>query len=89
MRIGVIASNYLPISESTTKGTEIFVNQLIKGLGKFKELEIVLFASGDTNLPVQVVSIDPKSSSKDVNMTAANKHIIFELALISKAVSMD
>lgn len=85
MKIAIIASNYLKIDKNTTKGTEIFVYMLINNLIKYAEnnnLSLTSFCSRNSELPVRITSIDPCSKS-----IPDEKHIIFELALISKAFS--
>lgn len=90
MRVGIIASNYLSIRKDTKKGTEIFVYDLIHNLVKYKknkDLAIIAFASGDSELPVPIESIAKLPSSADSDITRDGKHVIFELALLSKAFS--
>jgi len=64
---------------------------LIKNLKKFgrnAELDYTVFASGDSRLPFKVESVENLPSSSDDQIMHYGKHIIFELALISKAFSM-
>lgn len=91
MRIALIFSNAISISQNTKRGTEIFDYILTSNLVKVSTGEnpdITSFASGDADLPVRVESIDKQSSQADKSITRAGKHIIFELALISKAFTM-
>ena len=90
MRIAIICSNYFNIDKKTKKGTEIFSYILINNLVRYaknKNLDIAAFASGASRLPVKIESIDFNPSSSDKNVILNGKHIIFELALISKAIS--
>ena len=91
MKIAIVCSNYLSIRKDTKKGTEIIVHTFINSLAKHqraKELQITAFASGDSDLPVKIENIDYRSSVSDKSIIQRDKHIIFELALISKAFSM-
>lgn len=88
MKIAVIASNQLSINKKTKKGTEIFVHTLVNSLIKHHEVELTVFASGDSSLPTRIESIGSHSSDKDQGIISSGKHIIFELALISKAFTM-
>lgn len=90
MRIGIVNSNWVPISRYTKKGTEIFDYILIRSLAKISKqhkLNITAFASGDSNLPVPVESVSHKASSLDENV-GLEHHKTFEMALVSKAFSM-
>lgn len=91
MKVAIICSNAISISQNSKRGTEIFDYILISSLVKSlpKEIEITAFASGNSNLPVKIESIDSKSSSEDTSILKRGKHIIFELALISKAFSLE
>ncbi len=89
MRIAIICSNFVSIAKDVKKGTEIFDYILINNLAKAdKRLDITAFASGNSNLPVKIESIDYHPAILDKSITQKDKHIIFELALISKAFSM-
>jgi len=91
MKIAIVCSNYLNIAENTKKGTEIFVYTFINSLYKYKQdrnLELTAFASGASTLPVRIESIAHEPSISDDEIISNGKHIIFELALISKAFSM-
>jgi glycosyltransferase involved in cell wall biosynthesis len=88
MRIAIVASNYSAINKDVARGPEMFVYTLLYELAKKKPagLEIVAYASGDSDLPVKIESISPISSLEDKNIEA--KHYkAFELALYSKAFS--
>ena len=90
MRVAIVASNYLKIDQDTKKGTEIFVYILINNLVKYvkdKNLLLTAFCSGNSNLPVKIESVNFNSTFSDKSVSS-EKHIIFELALISKAFSL-
>lgn len=88
MKIGIICSNNFVINKDTHKGTEAFSFTLVRELMKNKKNDIVVFASGNSDFP-KIESISEKSSSQDEEIEKSGKHIIFELALISKALSME
>lgn len=89
MRIAIVCSNFTSISKGAKKGTEIFDYILINNLAKEdKNLDITAFASGDSILPIKTESIDFHPSVSDKSIIQKDKHIIFELALLSKAFSM-
>lgn len=88
MKVAIICSNLYDLSEKTIKGTEIFTYDLIKNLEKYGQrggLEYTIFCSGGSQLPFRIESLDRLPSSSDPQIIANAKHIIFELALISKA----
>lgn len=88
MRVAIICSNAVSINKNSKRGTEIFDYILINNLVKIvsKDVNITAFASGDSDLPVEIQSVDSISSSGDKSILKSGKHIIFELALISKAL---
>ncbi|MDP3758567.1 MAG: hypothetical protein Q8Q86_02510, partial [Candidatus Daviesbacteria bacterium] len=90
MKIAIICSNAVSINKNSKRGTEIFdyilINSLVNAVGK--DVNITAFASGDSDLPVETQSVDKISSSQDKSIFKKEKHIIFELALISKAFLM-
>lgn len=90
IRLGIINSNYVTINRRTKKGTEIFDSILIRQLAKQSKrynLKITAFASGDSELPVRIMSVNYKSSIRDKDI-GENHHKTFELALLSKAFKM-
>lgn len=88
MNIAFICSNVVPVGPHTKKGTEILAHILIEKLFFSEEnLSMTAFASENSQLPIPVIAIDKKSSSEDLSMPI-EKHVIFELALIAKAFSM-
>lgn len=90
MKIAIVNSNCVSISQNTKKGTEIFDYILIRFLAKKikrGQLEITAFASGDSHLPVPIESINYKASFKDKDI-GFEHHKTFEMALVSKAFSM-
>ncbi|OGH17934.1 MAG: hypothetical protein A2868_03515 [Candidatus Levybacteria bacterium RIFCSPHIGHO2_01_FULL_40_15b] len=92
MRIAIVCSNYVNVSQNVGKGTEIFDYILINNLAsrlKNNNFEVTVFASGDSKLPLKVESIASAPSISDSSIIQADKHIIFELALISSAFLME
>jgi len=90
MKIAILCSNNIPISQHVAKGTEIFNYVLIKSLEENaleNNLELTAFASGDSELPVKIKSISPFSTSH-YNKILNEKIVMFELALLSKAFSL-
>ncbi len=89
MRLGYILSNYITLTQNTKKGTEIAAFNLLQGLvnNKREDLEIVAFASGNSELPVKTVSVNYLSSTEDKTI-GKNNHHFFESALLSKAFSL-
>ncbi|PIS15541.1 hypothetical protein COT62_03135 [Candidatus Roizmanbacteria bacterium CG09_land_8_20_14_0_10_41_9] len=92
MKIGIIATNSIPINRDVKKGTEIFLNIFINELArmtkkKYKHVHPVLFASGDSESPIPKISVTPLSSVEDPEIMKGN-HKLFELALFSKAFSL-
>lgn len=90
IRLGIINSNFVTINRHTKKGTEIFDYILIKGLSrqaKRHNLKITAFASGDSELPVKIESVNYQSSMADKDI-GTEHHKTFELALVLKALSM-
>ena len=92
MRIAFVCSNFFSIRRDTKKGTDIIAHTLLTNLAKRQKaqgLQITAFASGDSDLPVKVESIAHRPASTDASVTQAGKHMIFELALLSKAFSQE
>ena len=91
MKIGLVTSNAISIGEDTKKGTEItfyiLTNQLAK-VAKVNNLFLTAFCSGDSDLPVPIISIDKYHTTQDITLPPEKK-IIFELALLSKAFSRE
>lgn len=91
MRIAILTSNRFRIGADTKKGTEIVFRMLVESLAKRTdntELSITAFCSGDSDLPVRIESIEKYPTAHDLTIPQ-EKNIIFELALISKAFSME
>jgi|SRR3989344_2329879 len=90
IRLAIVNSNFVSINRNTTKGTEIFdyifIRQLAKQAKKH-DLHITAFASGDSQLPVKIESVNYRSSTTDREI-GIQHHKTFELALVSKALSM-
>lgn len=89
MKIAIICSNLFNIDKKNKTGTGIFNDVLINNLVKYgnKKYNITVFASGASFLPVKIESVDYHPSSADQKIISNKKHIMFELALISKAFS--
>lgn len=90
MRVAIVNSNYVSINQFTKKGTEIFDYIFIRYLAKHAKpdnLEITAFASGDSRLPVPIESVNYKASFADKDI-GDEHHKTFEMALVSKAFSM-
>jgi glycosyltransferase involved in cell wall biosynthesis len=94
MNIGILASNFINISENTAKGTEIFIYELISRLSNQKDkFEFTLFASSDSNVDVKTVSLKlPKATVNDIEMQSIKNpvdkekiNMLQEIALVSKA----
>lgn len=89
MKLAIICSNLFNIDKNNKTGTGIFnydfINNLVK-LNKNKKLKITVFTSGASNLPAKVESINFLPSASDKKIIEKGKHIMFELALISKAL---
>jgi len=90
MNIALVTSNLFNLGPDTKKGTEIFVYDFICQLASRRQenrLDITAFTSGESKLPVPIQSIDAHPSISDSELMRDDKHIIFELALLSKAFS--
>ncbi|OGK17425.1 hypothetical protein A2774_05445 [Candidatus Roizmanbacteria bacterium RIFCSPHIGHO2_01_FULL_39_12c] len=86
MKIAILASNLLPINQDVKKGTELFVYLLVSALAhKSDKIDVTLFASGDSQVPVKLESVGALSSTVDAQITKQH-HKIFELALLGKAL---
>lgn len=90
MRVAILASNFAKIAKSTKKGTEIFVYILAKELkhhAKKYNLDLSIFASGNSKLTLPVISVSNKdyASEKDLDLSWIK---LYEEALISKAVTL-
>lgn len=90
IKLAIVNSNFVSINRHTKKGTEIYVYILIQQLKRLSRrfnLQITAFASGDSELPVRVESINYQSSLSD-KAIGIEHHKTFEMALVSKAFSM-
>ncbi|MFA6526628.1 MAG: glycosyltransferase [Candidatus Buchananbacteria bacterium] len=88
MKIAIICTNLFNIDDKNKTGSGIFNHILINSLAKLKgdDCDITVFASGESaSLPAKVESIDCRPTSDDQKIIKSGKHIMFELALISKA----
>src|SRR3989344_5929927 len=91
MNVAIICSNYFNIRKETANGTSIFVYSFVSELIKQVQdgsLSITAFASGASELPVNVISIDHEPSSADEGLIATGKNVLYEQTLLSKAFSM-
>lgn len=91
MNIAIICSNFLRIDQDVKKGTEIIAHTFIRELAHdadAHDLRITAFASGDSDLPVKIESVDHRPSSANIRLIRDGKHGLFELALLSKAFSL-
>jgi glycosyltransferase involved in cell wall biosynthesis len=92
MNVAILCTNLFTIDEKNKTGSGIFDYILIHQLAKIKDdnLDITVFASGESAaaLPAKVLSIDHRPSSANPKILQHNKHIMFELALFSKAFSL-
>lgn len=91
MNIAIVCSNYFNIRKETANGTAIFAYSFISELAKRarnREHSITAFASGASDLPVPIVSIDHEPSSANDNLIASGKNVLYEQTLLSKAFSM-
>lgn len=87
MKVAIIASNILPISKDVKKGTEFFVYLFTENLVKLcPQIRATLFASGDSQVSTKIFSVSKTASFYDQDIGQEN-HKLFELALISKAIS--
>ena len=88
IRLAILNSNHTKIGPFTKKGTEIFSYILINNLLKYYQhsVQISAFCSGNSQIPVKKISIAYRSSTE--NQYINNSTYFFELALISKALSM-
>jgi glycosyltransferase involved in cell wall biosynthesis len=90
IRLAIVNSNFVSINRHTKKGTEIYVYILIQQLKRVARrfnLQITAFASGDSELPVKIESINYRSSLGDKDI-GIEHHKSFEMALVSKAFGM-
>ena len=90
MRIGLLASNLTTITDQTERGIETFVHLFTKNLAEKSEsqdLKITAFASGNSQLPVPIVSLFQTASADDPDI-GRTYYPMFELPLLSKAFQM-
>lgn len=91
MNIAFVNSNFESINKYTRKGTEIFSYMLVKNFVKYtarrKDISFISFASSDSHFPIKTESLGCPSALSDKSI-GPEHHKIFELALLSKAFSM-
>lgn len=77
------------MDEKNKTGSGIFNYILLNEFAnlKNKDLKLTVFASGESSLPFKIESIDRLPFSADPKIVKNNKHIMFELALISRAIA--
>lgn len=87
MRVAYICTNLFNMDEKNKTGSGIFNHILLNSLAKYenKSCQITVFASGASSLPFKTGSIDFQPSSADPMIIKNDKHMMFELALISRA----
>lgn len=91
MKIAFICSNNYPLTGQTKKGTEILAQLLLDGFMKYSnksKFDITVFAAGSSRVSFPLESIGSGASTDDPAIARRWKHMIFELALLSKAFSM-
>lgn len=87
MKIAILGSNKLRISQNVAAGPEIFIYTFVKNfLKNLDGFQMTVFASGDSDLPVKIESVNQMSSIEDENI-GEDLHKIYEFALLSKAFS--
>lgn len=89
MRVALLATNMLRINKGTRKGTEIFVYIYAKHLAraiaaKHESINMTAFASGNSDFPFPIQSINYVASNEDKDI-GVEHHKIFEIALFAKA----
>ena len=89
MRVAYICTNLFNMDEKNKTGSGIFNHILLNKLADLKksELSLTVYASGLSKLPFKVESINREPSSANPKIIKNNKHVMFELALISKALA--
>lgn len=88
MKIAVVCSNNELIGPETKKGTEIFVRQFLEGFARYSDssrFTITVFAAGSSRVPYPLQSIERGATGDDPAIAKRGKHIMFELALLSRA----
>lgn len=90
MKIAYICTNLFNMDEQNKTGSGIFNFILLNSLSQLQleDLDIRVFASGDSKLPFPIESVAPEASAHIPQLLAKGKHVMYELALISKAISL-
>ena len=87
MRIAVLGSNKLKISQDVAAGPETFIYIFVnKFLSNSDGHQLTVFASGDSDLPAKIESINKIASIEDENI-GEDWHKLYEFSLLSKAFS--
>jgi glycosyltransferase involved in cell wall biosynthesis len=87
MRIAILGSNKLRISQNVAAGPEIFIYTFVKNfLSNIDGYQLTVFASGDSDLQTKIESINQMASTEDENI-GEDWHKLYELSLLSKAFS--
>ena len=84
MRIAILGSNKLRISQNVAAGPEIFIYSFVKKiLSNSDDYQLTVFASGDSDLPTKIESINEIASMEDKNI-GEDWHKLYEFSLLSK-----
>ena len=87
MKIAILGSNKLRISQNVAAGPEIFIYSYVKNfLLNPEDFELTVFASGDSDIKARLESIGNLSSLEDEDI-GEKWHKLYEFALLSKAFS--
>ncbi len=87
MRVAILGSNKLKISRNVAAGPEIFIYSFVKKiLTNVDGYQVTVFASGDSDLPTKIESINEIASMEDENI-GQDWHKLYEFSLLSKAFS--
>lgn len=90
MHVAIVTTNHFDVSKDVANGTAIFDYSLICGLAPYipERLRLTAFATGASVLPVPIESVTHDPATADSALIASGKFVVYELALISKAFSM-
>jgi glycosyltransferase involved in cell wall biosynthesis len=93
MRVAILATNMIRLEADAAKGTELFVHSYVKSLmERIRKdnlpVDVTVFASGDSDVPTTVESVARLPSMNDP-VIGLSAHKPFELALVSKAFTME
>lgn len=89
MKVAIVCSNRFSHNKETKKGVEIITRELINKLALQEEFQITVFASGDSDVKATIVDVGYRLFFKAYDdLLKIDKVVNFELALISKAISL-